>query len=191
MKKLLLAVGLLLFTWSPVSAIDISSYQTSEIRMTPLGSESVIRVGTLGELGRFRLTNQGKKDVALHSLRFRNYGSADLAKTFDSYGLYADGHRISHRVQVSRKYITLLFDDFVLERGESEIFMIKGRLVYSPRGKFVKLGVKREEDLDATERNTGANARLTFNRSKMLKRQDLKTGGIIIYRQPRRVYRGR
>lgn len=167
-------------------------YEVGNLKITSLGSASTISMGRSGEIGRFRLSNQGRKNLQIESIQFKNYGTADLEKNFESFILYAHNESVGSASFTEKKRVGIALDDFILERGNSVIFTLKAKLVYAKRGQTIQLGIQRTEDLMARENSSGFYATCENCENTKFKTYSLRTGSIYLQNQSSRYrrYRG-
>ncbi len=147
MKYFLLVLG---FCLAPLSLQAQSEDNGAYIELQVQGSGGTIRMGETAEVARFRLSNRSGKNITLNRITFRNYGTADLDESFENFVVQNNGATISQAVQVSRNDLTFTFSDVLIDRGDSLVLSVVGRLIYAQSGETVELGIKREEDVLAS-----------------------------------------
>lgn len=158
---------------------QVASIDISEVQFQVSGSSGNIRMGRVGEIGKFRLVNKGSKEVQLQSIRFRNYGNSNLEKSFDTFLLQNNGQEIQIQTFVEGDYITLQFENFFLGGGDSVLFSLRARLIYAQGNESVQLGIQRAEDFVASVKGTDFGARLTGFEGVQLQEHTLSPGGIL------------
>jgi len=143
MKKFLIAS--LLFPFSV-----LAQYEAGYIELQAQGTGGTIRMGETAEVARFRLSNRTGKSIILNRFKLRNYGTADLEDSFENFKIENNGSVISSEAIVARKDITFNFDNVSINRGDSLVLSVVGRLIYAPSGKTIELGIRRQEDVQAS-----------------------------------------
>ncbi len=137
-------------------------------------------MGQYAEFGKFRLENEGKKDLRLNYLKLKNYGTADLDESIENPALYQNGVMISSRAYMDRKDLILIIDDHLIRRGDSQIFSVKGQLIYAKNGEKIQLGIKNKEDIKAREPYSNFNAECISCEDTRLKTYTLSAGGLYL-----------
>lgn len=135
-----------------------AQYALPELTFTPLGSSTNnLRVGRTVELGKFRMSNPGRKNVILESLRFKNYGRSSLDRSLENAVLVDTLSEVVASGYGEGRFISFDFGNggYVLERGSSMTFRIQATLAYARTGDRIELGIQRQEDLRATEYSSG------------------------------------
>lgn len=143
MKKLLIA-GLLL----PFSVL--AQYDVGYIQLQSQGIGGTIRMGETTELARFRLSNRTGKVIKLNRFKLRNYGTADLEASFQNFQIENNGNVLASEAIVERKDLTFNFFNTLIDRGDSLVLSVVGRLIYAQSGKTIELGIRRKEDVQAS-----------------------------------------
>ncbi len=183
MKKfLILALGLLLLPFS-LGAQSLSDTEIGSLDFDALGSNTTLRMGEFAEIGRFRITNRGRRTLMVDRIRLRNYGNARLDESFENLGLYTGTEKINDDIQVSRNYITFHVPSTFIDRGDSLIFTVRGQLIYAKSNRrTVQLGVRRKEDILLKEASSGFFANCQVCEGVRLKTYTLRLGGLNIER---------
>ncbi len=176
---------------------EVSSYAVSELKLEPLGGGSNVTIYSGWQrLGRFRLENNGRKDITLQSLSLKNAGSADLDEVFSSLYLYNRGNRqISRESVVGRKNVQFIFGDeyingYVLEAGRSETLSVWGEVVVPRYGETVSLVLDNQSDLVGREVNSSYQVR-SSGQDIQGRSYQIRPGGFQVSRGSSSSYRSR
>ncbi len=161
----------------------ISSFQTQELSFKPLGSNNArLRFGKDSRIGRFRIQNEGKKNIILKHLTLKNNGTAKLDETFNELELL---NNTSEVVSISNvltsKEVSFSFNDILLHGGEGLTFDIWGTVIGGRHGRTIELVLNNEEDLIATLPNTGSTTRINSD-TKNSSKNTLDEGTPTVYR---------
>lgn len=142
--------------------MEVASYQVSEIKFSPLGSDTNIDVGdAFIEIGKFRMLNasNSNKDVELRAITFKNDGTAQLEDNLENVGLYVSGEQVSAETIIDGDYMTFRLDNgvtggYILEDGDSRIFSIRADIVSAEKDDTVNFKVDNFEDIVGVEIGT-------------------------------------
>lgn len=148
MKYLGLVFG---FLWLPFT-LQAQTLENSDpyVELQTQGSGGTIRMGETAELAKFRLSNRSEKNIIFHKITFRNYGTANLEESFENLTVQNLNQVISQNSRINQNELTFTFAEVVISRGESLQISIVGRLIYAPSGKTIELGIRRQEDVEAS-----------------------------------------
>jgi len=151
MKFFYLALGLLFLPFSSVTAQSVSgSLGGAYIELQAQGSGGTIRMGETAEVARFRLSNRSGKAITLNSVSFRNYGTADLDDSFEDFNIQNNGMILTSEAMVTRNTVSFSLNDVFIDRGDSLVLSVVGRLIYAQSGETIELGIRRQEDVQAS-----------------------------------------
>lgn len=149
MKILAFVMGLLFLPIIILQAQNVEDH-SAYIELQAQGSGGTIGMGKTAELAKFRLSNRSGKNISLNRLTLRNYGTADLDESFENYVVKNNNRVISTAVQVDRNNVTFSFEKGLIARGEALQLSVVARLIYAPSRQTVKLGIRRQEDVQAS-----------------------------------------
>jgi hypothetical protein len=193
MKKIfLLMLSLSIFVMkTPVTtALSISGYQASQIVITAKGSDGNILMGRTAPVAQFLVQNRGDKNLALEYLNLKNYGNADLTESFGRWQVLINGQTVQAWIWTERKNIRMVFPEpVIIGRGDSVRIEIAAQLIGARTNRDVQLGLRRSDDIDLREINTGAYGKVITDTPIKFATQKLRPGGINIRRQSRRTFR--
>ena len=134
-----------------------SSYAVPTLEFTSYGGTGTISIGRSNRVGRFRLENDGRKDVWLNRIRLKNTGTADLDEMFQSLELRNNyGGVIARSTYIDRNYVTFELDGYPIEEKDSEVFAIWGTPRYGRQGDTISFVLDESDDIDATVRNSAS-----------------------------------
>jgi hypothetical protein len=131
-------------------AQSVSTLDTAYIELQGQGSGGTIRMGETSEVGRFRLSNRSGKAIVLNRISFRNYGTADLDESFENFMIQNNGVTLTDTALVTRNTVSFTFRDILIDRGDSLVLSVAGRLIYAQSGETIELGIRRQEDVDTS-----------------------------------------
>jgi hypothetical protein len=162
-----------------------STYDLLGIQITPLGSASELSIGTLPEIGRFRITNPSRKKIMLRSIAIRNYGTARLDESLLDASLWISGNQISSRSWIDLKNIYFSTHDYIIGSGDSVIIDVKATVQFAHDGETIQLGIRRPEDFVAIEVGSGFAVGLPIDSTPaQMKTYTLSPGAISVQRTP-------
>ena len=151
---------LCMFFFSPAHAASISGYELPELQVQSLGQASLIKIGRFTEIGRFQIKNPSRKTLNVRSVRLKNYGKSDLGESLERAGVYVNGEKISTGYVTQGRFIIFHFEEaltggFQILGDDRVIVSVQAEVVYARRGDSIQLGLRRTEDLEVVEQNSG------------------------------------
>ncbi|HRX63959.1 MAG TPA: hypothetical protein P5060_02545 [Candidatus Absconditabacterales bacterium] len=147
----------------PVEGEEMTTfnYTVAQLTFTAKGANTTIDVGAEDViLGEFKIqeTTTATRDAELRSIRLKNTGTAKMTD-LDNIDLYVDGSKVSEDVIVDGDYVTfVLEDDFIIEDGKSDNFIIKGDVLAGDNNATYIFNLKEKFDLYALEAGTSMGA---------------------------------
>lgn len=127
-----------------------AQFDAGYVELQTQGSDGTIRMGETAEIAKFRLTNRTGKNITLDGLRLRNYGSAKISDSFENLRVENLGYTIGTATFTDRKAVQFRFENIVINRGDSLVLSVVGRLIYAKSGQTVKMGIQYQEDVDTS-----------------------------------------
>ncbi len=156
----------------------ISGFEAPEIKIIPLGSDTVIPMGRTRELARFQIQNTNATPINLKNIQLENIGTANLHESFSSLSLIHQNTVLANASPQQNETITWEIPSFVIERNQSATFQVSGQLLYAQDGKTLQFQIKNATDIKTKHNDQSSYARIISSLPVSLSTHTLRGGGL-------------